>query len=83
MNPETIDRILMKLDWQVKKQERFLGQVSYIRTLPPEDAQRILKNALWVDGTLSGQVQYALRKREMLLRTYRNFYKRYKSPNGF
>nr|DAP15297.1 MAG TPA: hypothetical protein [Caudoviricetes sp.] len=30
----------------------------------------IIKDVCWVDGTLSGQVQYAQRRREKLMRAY-------------
>lgn len=42
--------------------------------MKPKDRDVVLKNALWVDGTVEGQVQYCLRKREKLLKAYRKLY---------
>lgn len=70
----THQEILFKIDWEVKKQERFLNLVGRANRMKPKDRDAVLSNALWVDGTIQGQVQYCLRKRERLLKTYRKLY---------
>lgn len=74
MNSETAQRVLDKIDWEVKKQERFLNLVGRANRMKPKDREAVLKNACWVDGTVEGQVQYCLRKRERLIKTYRKLY---------
>lgn len=70
----THKEILSKIDWEVKKQERFLNLVGRANRMKPKDREAVLKNACWVDGTVEGQVQYCLRKREKLLKAYRKLY---------
>lgn len=74
MKTEIAQRVLAKIDWEVKKQERFLNLVGRANRMKPKDRDAVLKNALWVDGTVEGQVQYCLRKREKLLKVYRKLY---------
>ena len=63
----THQEILSKIDWEVKKQERFLNLVGRANRMKPKDRDVVLKNALWIDGTVEGQVQYCLRKLSMPL----------------
>lgn len=70
----THQEILSKIDWEVKKQERFLNLLLRAQQYKPADREVILKNACWIDGTVEGQVQYCLRKREKLLKAYRKLY---------
>lgn len=74
MKTEIAQRVLAKIDWEVKKQERFLNLVGRANRMKPKDRDVVLNNALWVDGTVEGQVQYCLRKREKLLKAYRKLY---------
>lgn len=77
MNKETAQKVLTKIDWEVKKQERFLNLVSRAQRMKPKDRDFVLKGACWVDGTVAGQIQYCLRRREKLLKAYRKLYERY------
>ena len=54
MNSETAQRVLSKIDWEVKKQERFLNLVGRANRMKPKDRDVVLKNACWVDGTVEG-----------------------------
>lgn len=47
----THQEILFKIDWEVKKQERFLNLVGRANRMKSKDRDVVLKNALWVDGT--------------------------------
>ena len=48
----THKEILSKIDWEVKKQERFLNLVGRANRMKPKDREAVLKNACWVDGTV-------------------------------
>ena len=65
--------ILAKIDWEVKKQERFLNLLR-VQRYKPADREAILKNACWIDGTVETQSQYARNRREKLLKAYRKLY---------
>jgi hypothetical protein len=77
MNVETAQRVIKKISWAITKEERFLNLVSRAMNMPPKERERILKDALWVDGTIPGQVQYAIRKREKLVNARDRLTKRY------
>ena len=66
--------ILAKIDWEVKKQERFLNLVGRANRMKPKDRDAVLKNACWIDGTVETQSQYARNRREKLLKAYRKLY---------
>lgn len=68
MDEETLKNVLERLDKKIKLQERFLNKVSFI--MSRKDANEILKDACWVDGTIQGQVQYSLNKRIKLIKSY-------------
>lgn len=70
----THQEILFKIDWQVKKQERFLNLLLRDQRDKPADREVILKNACWIDGTVETQSQYARNRREKLIKTYRKLY---------
>lgn len=59
---EIAQRVLYKIDWEVKKQERFLNLVGRANRMKPKDRDVVLKNACWVDGTVEGQVQYCFKE---------------------
>lgn len=71
MNFDIVQRVLAKIDWEIKKQERFLNLIGRANRMKPKDRDAVLSNALCVDGTIEGQVQYCLKKREKLLKAYR------------
>lgn len=73
----THQEILFKIDWEVKKQERFLNLVSRANRMKLKDREMIIKDVCWVDGTLSEQVQYAQRRREKLMRAYERIMKKH------
>ncbi len=77
MNIETATRVLEKLNWEIRKQERFLNYVTKIQQM--RDRDTILKDACWIDGTLPTQVQYAIRKRLKLITISEKIRKRYLS----
>lgn len=77
MNVETAQRVIKKISWAITKEERFLNLVSRAMNMPPKERERILKDALWVDGTIPGQVQYSIRKREKLVNARDRLTKRY------
>jgi len=77
MNIETATRVLEKLNWEIRKQERFLKCVEIIQQM--RDRDTILKDACWIDGTLPTQVQYAIRKRLKLITISEKIRKRYLS----
>ena len=70
----THQEILFKIDWQVKKQERFLNLLLRAQRYKHADREVILKNACWIDGTVETQSQYARNRREKLIKTYRKLY---------
>ena len=70
MKKETAYKVLAKIRWQVHIQEMFLMKAGRIQRLKHKDKEMIIKDVCWVDGTLSGQVQYAQRRREKLMRAY-------------
>lgn len=74
MTTETAHSVLAKIDWQVKKQERFLNFLLRAQQYKPADREVILKNACWIDGTVETQSQYARNRREKLIKTYRKLY---------
>lgn len=77
MNVETAQRVIKKISWAITKEERFLNLVSRAMNMPPKERERILKDALWVDGTIPSQVQYSIRKREKLVNARDRLTKRY------
>lgn len=77
MNVETAQRVIKKISWAITKEERFLNLVSRAMNMPPKERERILKDALWVDGTIPSQVQYSIRKREKLVNARDILTKRY------
>jgi hypothetical protein len=48
-----------------------------IQSLKPKDKEMIIKDVCWVDDTLAGQVQYAQRRREKLIRAYERIMKKH------
>ena len=74
MTTETAQRVLAKIDWEIKKQERFLNLLLRAQQYKPADREVILKNACWIDGTVAPQSQYARNRREKLLKAYRKLY---------
>lgn len=70
MKKETAYKALAKIRWQIHIQEMFLMKAGRIQSLKPKDKEMIIKDVCWVDGTLAGQVQYAQRRREKLIRAY-------------
>ena len=76
MNKETEYKVLAKIRWQIHIQEMFLMKAGRIQSLKHKDREMIIKDVCWVDGTLSGQVQYAQRRREKLMRAYERIMKK-------
>jgi hypothetical protein len=74
MTTETTQSVLAKIDWEIKKQERFLNLLLRAQQYKPADREVILKNACWIDGTVETQSQYARNKREKLIKAYRKLY---------
>ena len=72
MTADKATALLSRIDKRIKTHERFLMKIGYIMSLKYTDGQRqeILKNACWVDGTISGQVQYAQEQRVKLRKSY-------------
>lgn len=44
-----------------------------IQSLKPKDRETMIKDVCWVDGTLSGQVQYAQRRRGKINKSLRAY----------
>lgn len=61
MNKETAQRIIAKLSWEIAKRERFLNLIARANQMKPKDREFVLKSALWVDGTVEGQVKYTMK----------------------
>lgn len=74
MEKETAKKLMAKIDWEIKKQERFFNLINKAETMKPKDRDFILRNAGWVDGTINGTVEYCLRRREKLYRIYLKLY---------
>ena len=66
--------VVDKIRWEIRKQEMFLMRVQRIQALPDAERAEIVKDCCWVDGTLGGQVQYALQRRLRLWRAYDKIY---------
>ena len=62
MNSDTAHRVLSKIDWEVKKQERFLNLLLRAQQYKPADREVILKNACWIDGTVETPI--SVRKKQ-------------------
>lgn len=77
MDKETAYKVLAKIRWQIHIQEMFLMKAGRIQSLKPKDRETMIKDVCWVDGTLSGQVQYAQRRRERLIRAYERIMKKH------
>ena len=73
----THQEILSKIDWEVKKQERFLGLVSRANQMKPRDRENVLKGACWIDGTIETQIKFAMDKRAKLVKARSTLSKRY------
>lgn len=73
----THQEILSKIDWEVKKQERFLGLVARANQMKPKDRENVLKGACWIDGTIETQIKFAMDKRARLVKARSTLSKRY------
>lgn len=73
----THQEILSKIDWEVKKQERFLGLVARANQMKPKDRENVLKGACWIDGTIETQIKFAMDKRAKLVKARSILSKRY------
>lgn len=76
----TNQEIPSKIDWEVKKQERFLGLVARANRMKPKDRDNILKGACWIDGTIETQIKFAMDKRAKLVKARSTLSKRYGIP---
>lgn len=70
MERETAQRIIAKLSWEIAKRERFLNLIARANQMKPKDREFVLKSALWVDGTVEGQVKYTMKTLSKLRRAY-------------
>ena len=70
MNKETAQRIIAKLSWEIAKRERFLNLIARANQMKTKDREFVLKSALWVDGTVEGQVKYTMKTYSKLRRAY-------------
>ena len=77
MKKETAYKVLAKIRWQAHIQGMFLIKAGRIQRLKRKDREMIIKDVCWVDGTLSGQVQYAQRRIEKLMRAYERIMKKH------
>lgn len=76
----TNQEIPSKIDWEVKKQERFLGLVSRANQMKPKDRENVLKGACWIDGTIETQIKFAMDKRAKLVKARSTLSKKYGIP---
>lgn len=77
MKRELAISVVGKIRWEIRKQEMFLMRVQRIQALPDAAKTKVIKDCCWVDGTLGGQVQYAQRRREKLIRAYERIMKKH------
>lgn len=77
MNKETFQRVVAKISWEISKRERFLNLISRANQMKPKDRDFVLKNALWVDGTVEGQVRYTMKTYNKLKRAYDKLLEKY------
>ena len=77
MKKETAYKVLAKIRWQAHRQGMFLIKAGRIQRLKRKDREMIIKDVCWVDGTLSGQVLYAQRRIEKLMRAYERIMKKH------
>ena len=71
MTEEARVKLLERLRLEIFKQEKFLIAAGRLQSLPPRAREEAMKDVCWIDGTLSTQVQYALRKREKFVKLQR------------
>lgn len=74
MKRELAMSVVGKIRWEIRKQEMFLMRVQRIQALPDAAKAKVIKDCCWVDGTLGGQVQYALQRRLRLQKAYDKIY---------
>lgn len=77
MERETAQRIIAKLSWEIAKRERFLNLIARANQMKPKDREFVLKSALWVDGTVEGQVKYTMKTLSKLRRAYDRLTRKY------
>lgn len=77
MTREKAEEVCKKMAWEVHKCERFLMLVSRASYLKPNEREAVLKDALWIDGTIPTQIQYTQRKREKLTKARRKIAEKY------
>lgn len=80
MEVKKAQSVLAKIDWEITKQERFLGLVSRANQMKPKDRDNILKGACWIDGTIETQIKFAMDKRAKLVKARSTLSKRYGIP---
>lgn len=77
MNKETAQRIIAKLSWEIAKRERFLNLIARANQMKPKDREFVLKSALWVDGTVEGQIKYTMKTYSKLRMAYDRLTRKY------
>lgn len=77
MKQATAEKVIKKMSWEIIKQERFLGYVQRAMGMKPKDRDIILANALWIDGTIDTQINYARGRREKLMKARERIAKKY------
>lgn len=77
MKADKVAKIVSKFDWEISKQQRFLGLVMRAQSMKGGD--EILKGACWIDGTIETQIKFAREKAQRLIRAREKFIRKIKT----